>query len=78
MTKLIVATIAASLVTLPSVASAQALPAPVIAIVDIQRVQTQCTACKTLFLIRPPKSGPAKPAAPRPAGPATGKTMSAP
>ncbi len=47
MTKLIFATLAASFVTLPSIASAQALPAPVIAIVDIQRVQTQCTACKT-------------------------------
>jgi Skp family chaperone for outer membrane proteins len=47
MTKLFLATVAASLVTLPSIASAQALPAPVIAIVDIQRAQTQCTACKT-------------------------------
>ena len=47
MTKLILSTLAASLVTLPAMASAQALPAPVIAIVDIQRAQTQCTACKT-------------------------------
>ena len=47
MTKLILATFAASFVTLPAVATAQALPAPVIAIVDIQRAQTQCTACKT-------------------------------
>ena len=47
MTKLMFATLAASLVTLPAIASAQALPAPVIAIVDIQRAQTQCTACKT-------------------------------
>jgi outer membrane protein len=47
MTKLNFATLAASLVTLPAIASAQALPAPVIAIVDIQRAQTQCTACKT-------------------------------
>ena len=47
MTKLMIATLAASLATLPAIASAQALPAPVIAIVDIQRAQTQCTACKT-------------------------------
>jgi outer membrane protein len=47
MTKLLIASLAASLVTLPAIASAQALPAPVIAIVDIQRAQTQCTACKT-------------------------------
>jgi Skp family chaperone for outer membrane proteins len=47
MTKLFLSTLAASLVTLPAIASAQALPAPVIAIVDIQRAQTQCTACKT-------------------------------
>jgi outer membrane protein len=47
MTKLFFSTLAASLVTLPAIASAQALPAPVIAIVDIQRAQTQCTACKT-------------------------------
>ena len=39
--------LAASLVALPAIASAQALPAPVIAIVDIQRAQTQCNACKT-------------------------------
>jgi Skp family chaperone for outer membrane proteins len=47
MTKLIFATLAASFTMLPAVASAQALPAPVIAIVDIQRAQTQCNACKT-------------------------------
>ena len=47
MTKLILATFAASLVTLPAIASAQALPAPVIEIVDNQRAQTQCTASKT-------------------------------
>jgi outer membrane protein len=47
MTKLIFAPLAASLVALPAIASAQALPAPVIAVVDIQRAQTQCTACKT-------------------------------
>ena len=47
MNKLIFATLAASFAMLPAVASAQALPAPVIAIVDIQRAQTQCKACKT-------------------------------
>lgn len=47
MTKLIFATLAASLAVLPSVASAQALSAPVIAVVDVQRATSQCTACKT-------------------------------
>ncbi len=47
MTKLTLATLAASLVTLPAMASAQALPAPVIAVVDIARAQSQCNACKT-------------------------------
>ncbi len=46
MTKLILTTLA-SLVALPAIASAQALPAPVIAIVDIPRAQSQCNACKT-------------------------------
>jgi outer membrane protein len=32
---------------LPGAASAQALAAPVIAVVDIQRAQSQCNACKT-------------------------------
>lgn len=45
MTKLILTL--ASLVALPAVASAQALPAPVIAVVDISRAQSQCNACKT-------------------------------
>jgi Skp family chaperone for outer membrane proteins len=47
MTKIIFAALAASTALIPAVASAQALPAPVIAIVDIQRAQTQCNACKT-------------------------------
>ena len=46
MTKIILATLA-SLVALPAIASAQALPAPSIAIVDIARAQSQCIACKT-------------------------------
>ena len=47
MTKLLLATMAASLVALPTAASAQALPAPVIAVVDVQRATGQCNACKT-------------------------------
>ena len=47
MTKLILATLAASIVAIPAVASAQALPAPVVAVVDVQRVTSQCNACKT-------------------------------
>ena len=47
MTKLFLATLAAASVLVPAAASAQALPAPVIAVVDIQRAQTQCNACKT-------------------------------
>ena len=47
MTKILSVALAASTLLIPAAASAQALAAPVIAIVDIQRAQTQCTACKT-------------------------------
>ena len=47
MTKILFAALAASTFLVPAAASAQALPAPVIAVVDIQRAQTQCNACKT-------------------------------
>ncbi|MCY7399122.1 MAG: OmpH family outer membrane protein, partial [Sphingomonas bacterium] len=47
MTKNLFAVLAASTLLVPAAASAQALTAPVVAIVDIQRAQTQCTACKT-------------------------------
>ena len=47
MTKLIFASLAAALVALPTMASAQALSAPVIAVVDVQRATSQCNACKT-------------------------------
>ena len=47
MTKMLIAALAVSAVFAPSVASAQALAAPVVAIVDITRAQTQCNACKT-------------------------------
>lgn len=47
MTKFLFAALAASTVLVPATASAQALAAPIIAIVDIARAQTQCNACKT-------------------------------
>lgn len=47
MTKFIFATLAASFVALPTMASAQALTAPVVAVVDVQRATAQCNACKT-------------------------------
>jgi Skp family chaperone for outer membrane proteins len=47
MAKILFAAVAASTLIVPAAASAQALAAPVIAIVDIQRAQSQCTACKT-------------------------------
>lgn len=46
MTKILIAALAASTALLPAAAAAQALAAPVVAIVDIQRAQTQCNACK--------------------------------
>jgi Skp family chaperone for outer membrane proteins len=47
MTKILYAALAASTFLVPAAASAQALAAPVIAVVDVQRVQTQCNACRT-------------------------------
>ena len=47
MTKLILASLAAAVAVLPSAASAQALSAPVVAVVDVQRATGQCNACKT-------------------------------
>ncbi|MDQ3078230.1 MAG: OmpH family outer membrane protein [Pseudomonadota bacterium] len=47
MTKIIYAALAASALLIPAAASAQALPAPVIAVVDTQRIQSQCNACRT-------------------------------
>ena len=46
MTKLLFP-MAAALFAIPSIAPAQALPAPVVAVVDVQRATTQCNACKT-------------------------------
>ena len=45
-TLLISAAVAAAAI-MPSAATAQALPAAVVAVVDLDRVQTECTACKT-------------------------------
>lgn len=43
---LISAAIAAAAVLVPTVASAQAVPAAVVAVVDLNKVTTDCTACK--------------------------------
>ena len=45
-TMLLIAASAASLL-LPAAAGAQAVPAAVIAVVDLDRITTECTACKT-------------------------------
>ncbi len=47
MTKILYAALAVSTLVIPAAASAQALAAPVVAIVDTQQVQTQCNACRT-------------------------------
>lgn len=41
------AAIAAATVSLPTVAVAQAVPAATVAVVDLERVTSQCNACKT-------------------------------
>ncbi|HXH00146.1 MAG TPA: OmpH family outer membrane protein [Sphingomicrobium sp.] len=46
MTKYILSA-SAALLAIPSMASAQALPAPVIAVVDVQQATTTCNACRT-------------------------------
>ena len=46
MTRIMI-TATAALLALPTLASAQALPAPVIAVVDVQRATTSCNACRT-------------------------------
>ena len=46
MTKIFM-TATAALLALPTMASAQALPAPVIVVVDVQRATTTCNACRT-------------------------------
>lgn len=47
MTKTFLAAASATLLVLPAMATAQALPTPVIAVVDVQRAMTTCNACKT-------------------------------
>jgi outer membrane protein len=41
------AALAAATISLPTVAIAQAVPAATVAVVDLERVTSQCTACKT-------------------------------
>lgn len=47
MIKMLSTAAAAALFAVPTVAAAQALPAPVIAVVDLQKAMTTCNACKT-------------------------------
>jgi Skp family chaperone for outer membrane proteins len=47
MKRLLISASLAAIAALPSAAQAQALPAAVVAVVDLERVQTECTACKT-------------------------------
>ncbi|MDQ3144649.1 MAG: OmpH family outer membrane protein [Pseudomonadota bacterium] len=47
MTKAILIAATAAMFALPTVAAAQALPAAVIAVVDVQRASTTCNACRT-------------------------------
>ena len=47
MTKLLVSAAFAAAIIAPSAAAAQSVPAAVIAVVDLERVTTDCTACKS-------------------------------
>jgi outer membrane protein len=47
MKKLLVSAALAAAILTPSAALAQAVPAAVIAVVDLDRITTECTACKT-------------------------------
>ena len=49
MKKILLSAAAAAALFGSQAASAQALPAPVVAVVDIQRATAQCNACKTAF-----------------------------
>jgi outer membrane protein len=46
MLKIAIMTAAAAMTLIPVAASAQALPGAIIAVVDLQRVSSECTACK--------------------------------
>ena len=47
MRKTLLSTAFAAMVAAPSIASAQAIPPAVVAVVDLEKVTSQCTACKT-------------------------------
>ena len=47
MKKLLISAAFSAALIAPSAASAQAIPAAVVAVVDLEKVQSQCTACKT-------------------------------
>ena len=47
MKRLLISASFAAIVALPSAANAQAIPPAIVAVVDLDRVQTECTACKT-------------------------------
>jgi Skp family chaperone for outer membrane proteins len=47
MKRLLISASLAAAAALPSAANAQAIPAAVVAVVDLDRVQTECNACKT-------------------------------
>jgi len=47
MKKFLIASLVASVSVLPTAALAQAVPAPVVVVVDVQRATSQCNACKT-------------------------------
>ena len=47
MKKLLISAAFSAALIAPSAAGAQAIPAAVVAVVDLEKVQSQCTACKT-------------------------------
>ena len=47
MKRLLISASLAAVAALPSAANAQAIPPAIVAVVDLDRVQTECTACKT-------------------------------
>jgi Skp family chaperone for outer membrane proteins len=47
MTKLLLSSLLAAAVVVPGAASAQAIPGAVVAVVDLEKVQSQCTACQS-------------------------------
>ena len=47
MTKFILPALVAAVAVLPATASAQALPAAIVGVVDVQRATSDCNACKT-------------------------------